>query len=176
MSVYGYTDRNLLGAREHYHYSRLQGPDFLTAYRDARRAGLAALPDTAPLPLATTGTLPDGTAPIGTASLLDALECDPVPDWIDRLVQRFEVTKRLYATYDARLRKGDGPVDDLTLYARLAALLARDTARLDRLNALLKLNDLLLSQPPAALSSVAGTLRGAVQAERDAVAGLRRAA
>lgn len=172
MSEYGYTDRDLLELRENYFYSTLKGPGYLDAYRDTRRTLLDALPDTAPLPPATSGKLPDGTAPIDTAALLDALECDPDPVWIDRLVQRFEVTKRLCSGYDARLRKGRGDWRDLTLYARLAALLVRDTTRLDWLNAALKLHDLLLSQKPADLARVAGTLHRSVAAETDAVARL----
>lgn len=171
MMDYDYTDRDLLATRENYFYTKLHGPDYLNAYRAARRDRLAALPD-GPVPARRAGPLPAGDAPIDTAALLDALEGAPDVGWTDRLVQRFEVTKRLYSTYDASLRKGLGPINDLMLYARLARLLAADTSQLDWLNALLKLHDLLLSQPPAHLGGVAGLLHDTVAAEMNAVARL----
>ncbi|CTQ48875.1 hypothetical protein [Jannaschia donghaensis] len=174
MSDYGYTDRDLLERRETYFYSTLGGAGWLAVYREARRTALSHLPKGTLLPFGTGGPLPDGSGPIRTADLLDSLEASPDPEWIDRLVQRFEVTKRLYESYDARLRKGSGPFRDLSLYARLARLLATDPARLDWLNALLKLHDLLLSQPTEALQSVNGTLRETVECELAAIEQLER--
>ena len=93
-----------------------------------------------------------------------------------RLVQRFEVTKRVYGAYDARWRAVDA-----TDYRRLARYVAfgelltavhAATARLDALNALLKLNDIVCAHredlAPADRARVAGLLR----AERDAVCAL----
>jgi len=70
--------------------------------------------------------------------------------WIDRLVQRFEVSKKLWSQYLAGFRKGRGSDTDLNIYYRFALLLSLAYIRsggLQYLNALLKVNDLLLSLP-----------------------------
>jgi hypothetical protein len=69
-------------------------------------------------------------------------------NWIDKLVQKFEVTKRIYTVYPSILKKGCGAYDDLTVYALLALLLALyygRTGNLKYLNTVIKLNDLLCS-------------------------------
>ncbi|UCV06670.1 hypothetical protein [Dechloromonas denitrificans] len=83
------------------------------------------------------------------AQLSDAL-CGPVKTWLDRLVQRFEVTKKLYATYPPGFRKGEGANTSVRLYWLLGLSLALFYARtrhLKYLNTLLKVNDLLASLP-----------------------------
>lgn len=70
--------------------------------------------------------------------------------WIDRLVQRFEVSKKVWSRYHAGFRKGEGSNGDVDLYYAFALLLALAYARsrqLQYLSTLLKVNDLLLSLP-----------------------------
>lgn len=170
MSDYPYTSRDLLKQPEQYFYSALQGPAFLAGYLDARRTALDAISrfpeEKKPTPLA---RYPEpGAKIIDTADLLTALEAVPNTDWLDQLVQRFEVTKRLYERYDWRVRKGQGATDDLSLYARLAAVLANASEggyRLKYLNTLLKLNDLLCSQTPEQQARVSGAMRTALSGE-----------
>jgi hypothetical protein len=72
----------------------------------------------------------------------------PLKAWHDRLVQRFEVTKKLYTSYQPGFRKGTGSSVELDLYALLALFLALYSRRPDNLkslNTLLKLGDLLCS-------------------------------
>lgn len=179
MIVYEYADRDLLEAREDYFYSALQGPGFLNAYRDARLAVLRSLPDETASRAVDRGPIaypaPD-TSEIVTSELLDALEARPDAIWLNRLVQRFEVTKRIYERYDGQLRKPRGAAyRDLLPYARLAAVLARRTDGAHRmiwLNALLKLNDLLCSQPADARAGIGALLARSLSAELDAVASL----
>jgi len=82
--------------------------------------------------------------------------------WLDVLVSRFEVTKRLYRGYTTSLRPVDrtrGPAEN---YALLAALLMhshRAGGSVKYLNAVLKLNDLLASIGP----STQGTITQLVQ-------------
>lgn len=103
---------------------------------------------------------------VGTGPLLDALlhsGLSPAPDptgeqqlteellWVGRLVQRFEVNKKLFAAYRPGFRKGVGASNDLWLYCRFALVLALAHTRykgLQHLSTLLKVNDLLLSVPP----------------------------
>ena len=70
--------------------------------------------------------------------------------WIDRLVQRFEVSKKLWSQYLAGFRKGAGSDARINLYYTFALLLALAHVRsggLQYLSTLLKVNDLLLSLP-----------------------------
>lgn len=70
--------------------------------------------------------------------------------WLDRLLQRFEVSKKLFAEYLPGFRKGAGACDDVALYQRFALVLALAYAHrngLQHLSTLLKVNDLLLSVP-----------------------------
>lgn len=98
--------------------------------------------------------------PVNTAGLLNALLnsfLDFSPDsgdgsmalqWLDRLLQRFEVSKKLRARYLPGFRKGEGADDDVNLYLQFALVLALGYAHrqeLQYLSTLLKVNDLLLS-------------------------------
>lgn len=94
--------------------------------------------------------------------------------WLQRLTQRFEVSKKLYRRYPPGFRKGDGPNDDIRLYALFSLTLAlawQVQPHLQHLSTLLKLNDLLLSLPPERLTSAfpADGVRLSVAAELNAV-------
>lgn len=68
--------------------------------------------------------------------------------WIDRLVQRFEVTKKLYERYPSGFRKGAGSLNLVSLYWLMAlslTLFYSKTKSLKYINTLLKLSDLLCS-------------------------------
>jgi hypothetical protein len=95
---------------------------------------------------------------VSTLQLLKALiaaqlvnrHSDLVKIWVDRLVQRFEVSKKLYETYPAGFRKGDGLTQIVKLYWLLSLLLSlslKDNLKLKYLSTLLKVNDLLCSLP-----------------------------
>ena len=73
-----------------------------------------------------------------------------IKGWLDRLVQRFEVTKKIYITYPPGFRKGEGSNTSVRLYWLLAlslCLFFAQSRNLKYLNALLKVNDLLSSLP-----------------------------
>jgi hypothetical protein len=98
--------------------------------------------------------------------------------WVARIIQRFEVTKKLYACYPSGFRKGSGASDDLLLYRLFALLLVVrmvEKPHLVCLNALLKVNDLLISSvdriPPSRASRA--VLRLVVEAELVIVDGIR---
>lgn len=119
---------------------------------------------------------------IVTSELLEAL-IDALLDrrdeatrdfWLRRLTQRFEVSKKLYRHYPPGFRKGDGPNDDVRLYALFSLTLAlawQVQPQLQLLSTLLKLNDLLLSLPPERLTKAfpADGVRLAVATELSAI-------
>jgi methionyl-tRNA formyltransferase len=152
MSVsYPYADGPRLDDRNTYFYSSYQGADFLVAWADVRSAVFAELPGaSAPPPV--NDSLPPGT----TGHLLERLfsaastsrnGLDLVRPDLDRVIQRYEVTKRLHSRYNERFRAVD-PMDfrDLALYVRFAEILElayREEKYLPALNALLKVVDTL---------------------------------
>lgn len=100
--------------------------------------------------------------PVNTAVMLDSLlnsflgyspESDDertAMQWLDRLLQRFEVSKKLYTSYLPGFRSGSDSYDDASLYLQFALVLALAYAHrkeLHYLSTLLKVNDLLLSLP-----------------------------
>lgn len=97
-----------------------------------------------------------------TSDLLAALLCsmttrrdpDETKPWLDRLCQRFEVTKKLFDSYQPGFRKGEGSSTSIPLYWQFALALAlfhAATGQLKYLSTLLKVCDLLCSLPVDAL-------------------------
>lgn len=111
------------------------------------------------------------------ATLLDRREAASRTIWLARLTQRFEVSKKLYQRYLPGFRKGDGPNDDVRLYALFSLTLAlawQIQPHLQYLSTMLKLNDLLLSLPPERLAKAfpANGVRLGVATELSGVARL----
>ena len=74
--------------------------------------------------------------------------------WLDRLIQRYEVTKKLYELYPAGFRKGEGGNTSVRLYWLFALALCLfyvKTNEIKYLSTLLKLCDLLCSLPKKVL-------------------------
>jgi hypothetical protein len=99
---------------------------------------------------------------VDTRSLLECLVTtqmagargEAVNSWLDRLTQRFEVSKRLFDSYRPGFRKGEGESKRVGLYWMLAVALClfyADTGRIKYLSTQLKITDLLCSLPLAAL-------------------------
>jgi len=79
--------------------------------------------------------------------------------WLNALVQRFEVTKKLWSHYLPGFRKGQGVNDNLVLYQYFSLILAisyYEHSELQYLSTLLKVNDLLLSLDYSSTDSVKG--------------------
>lgn len=96
--------------------------------------------------------------PVTTLDLLHALiavQLANVQDanakvWLDLLVQRFEVTKKMYESYPPGFRKGEGANTSVRLYWLFALALCLFYARSNKikyLSTLLKVCDLLCSLP-----------------------------
>ena len=76
--------------------------------------------------------------------------------WLDRLVQRFEVTKKLYETYQPSFRKGEDSSTKVRLYWLFALALSLYYLKYNEikyLSALLKICDLLCSLPKDVLEN-----------------------
>ena len=95
---------------------------------------------------------------VKTSSLLDGLFASILLDvtniinkiWLDRLVQRFEVTKKLYEEYLPGFRKGRGHNNLIKLYWLFALVLSIyyvETNQIKYLNTLIKVCDLITSLP-----------------------------
>jgi hypothetical protein len=75
---------------------------------------------------------------------------DLASTWLDRLIQRFEVTKKIYEFYPQGFRKGEGSNCSIRLYWLFALALSLFWARSNKLrylSTLLKVCDLLCSLP-----------------------------
>jgi hypothetical protein len=103
--------------------------------------------------------------PVSTLDLLHALIAVQITNvqeantkiWLDSLVQRFEVTKKLYESYPPGFRKGEGANTSVRLYWLLALALCLFYVRSNNikyLSTLLKLCDLLCSLPENDLAHI----------------------
>ena len=94
---------------------------------------------------------------IRTSELLDLLtymscvnQTLLIRPYVDTLLQRFEVTKRLYEYYNKGLRNGSGNYNDVSFYWQFTIILSITyihTNNLKYLNTVLKISDLILSLP-----------------------------
>lgn len=150
---YEYATGDLLEDRNTYFYTAYQGADFLAAWRRSRNAALRDLPPAAPTPPPNrdgSATVDEGAA---TEALLETafanLDRPGICPILDKLIQRFEVTKRIHRAYGADWRPLDpGSYRDFGLYLRFAELVeatCAKTAGLPSLNALIKAVDTLVA-------------------------------
>jgi len=172
-ATYDYASGDLLENRNTYFYTKFQGDEFLAAWRSQRSESVASQSG-----VASSVKYPD-TAPVhqllekihlglsGNDSHTDAL-------WLlDRVLQRFEVTKRLHGEYNANWRPID-PQDyhDMERYVRFAEVLDLayvETSKLPFLNALLKCMDTLTALVARLDSSQKDRVRHLIVHERDYV-------
>lgn len=149
---YPYSQGNRLEERNTYFYSQYHGMAFFTAWRASRQEALAQLPAAGALQLPVT-TEREQNAEDTATLLADLLNADAdAPDkrhLAERLLQRFEVSKRLHRRYDNEFKAiADSGYDDLNLYLQFAALClhqADQPGALPFLNGLLKVVDSLIS-------------------------------
>ena len=181
---YPYASGDLLEERNTYFYSAYQGTAFLEAWRQQRADALREMsgnPSTATPAEAASAPLVRATdillecihqqlmAGEGTFARIPAL---------DRLVQRFEVSKRLHGEYDEKWR----PVDSadyrlMERYVRFAEILERAhrfSGELPYLNALLKIVDTLTALRATLSTEQTERLRQIIAHERVHVEQLAR--
>lgn len=172
---YGYAQGDLLEQPAVYSFSRFGG----TAFLDAWRAQRLALLDLRGVPTPSVASA-DAPTDLLLQQLLDDLPLEPrAPGALQvlaRLLQRFEVTKRLHAAYNERWR----PVDPAAYrtperYLRFAEALELAYARssaLPWLNGLLKAMDTLSSLAPQFDADQVARLQRLVRREAAFIEGL----
>ena len=183
--AYPFADGDRLEDRNTYFYVPFGGEDFLAALREQRNAALTTLPEPAETEKISGHAVPE-PGPVNTADLLGALEGalaagraeNPIVQvWLKKLVKKFEVTKRIHASYDTCFRAVDKKdFGDLGLYVRLAGVFEaafRQTRNLVFLNALLKGLDSLCSVKDRLTSQQQATLAHLIGREESHVAALR---
>ena len=149
---YPYSQGNRLEDRNTYFYSEYHGEAFLPAWETSRRDALNRLP----VPEAPNIKPPKSlnASEYHTAELLGHLlntDLDTTANkyLAGKLLQRFEVSKRLYRRYDTHFKAVlESGYDDLALYPLFAAMCLRHAPQphsLPFLNALLKTIDTLIS-------------------------------
>ena len=92
---------------------------------------------------------------------------------IDLLLKRFEVTRKIYGTYDETFRPTDKSdyrePGRYALFGVVLVLAYRNTGRLPYLNALLKMNDILCSTFAAMDSATKKMFRWLLEEERELI-------
>lgn len=163
MDLYPYASGNLLENCNTYYYTKYEGKIFLSTWRKNRKTILNSLSGNKPLhiqPILFTSAQWSqklvGGKIINTVLLLDDLfneinikeEMSPdLIEWINRLVKRFEVFKRVHEAYNSDFKAIDkSAYNNLGLYIRLCALIDvaySKTKDLSFLNVMLKCLDTL---------------------------------
>jgi len=154
MSLYPYAMGDRLNDRNSYFYSAYFGQPFFVAWRQSRKEALTTLPAPAE-PIANATDTPDCGHGFDTAQLIARLlGAQPLGaehrQLAGKLLQRFEVSKRLHQRYDDRFKPVlDSRYDDYSLYTGFAAVCLRfadETTSLPFLNGLLKCLDTLIAE------------------------------
>ncbi|MDQ7834356.1 MAG: radical SAM protein [Humidesulfovibrio sp.] len=182
-AVYPYASGPLLERPNTYQFAQCTGPGFLEAWRDSRRRALAALgPEQAPERVAediSSAIILPGESGVLFAALRRGLarnDGSEALELLDRLVQRFEVTKRVYGSYAADCRAADkGDYLRLDRYVAFGVLLQEayvKTSCLSYLNALLKLLDTVCARAASVPESWRGKAAWLLGREADFVAAL----
>ncbi len=162
--TYDYSTGDRLTDRNTYFYTQYQGEPFLNEWQRSRTEARADLTGETMEEISHARiSAPAACGSVETDAILDyllgeteaSLDGDPTEEasaWLDRMVQRFEVSKRVYGSYrftDRGLRAvRDAGFAELGRYVRLGQVLERAYGRWHRtqyLNTLLKVVDTLVS-------------------------------
>ena len=186
-ATYPYASGNLLVSRNTYFYSAYGGHAFLDGWMAQRGGVLAALPSAAREAPASLGPAEaPGAEGAETARLLEYLlralgaSRGSIPEdvaaWLARMIQRFEVTKRIHDAYGPDFRARDREAyRAIRLYLRFAEVVEdayRCGGSLPCLNALLKCLDTLSALHFELDAGEAARLARLILAERRHVADL----
>ncbi|GGC99234.1 hypothetical protein [Vreelandella lutescens] len=159
---YPYDDGDNLESRHSYTYAPYHGRQFLVAWEAARDVLIRDVDlsyVSLPSPASTQTPYPTDNN-VDTSALLESLnyqlfrnkkhQADSFYNWLNWMIQRFEVSKRLHLGYKINKNKIEpvGTYRDLSLYVRFSEVLVaayREFEKLPALNALIKCLDTLYS-------------------------------
>lgn len=154
--MYGYLSSDVPRRKINYSYSKFYGQVFLDAWRDIREEFISnsLVPDLKDITREPT-TLNWSENYVTTETFMDHWLYSLVysPEYLDPklllLIKRFEVTRKIYTTYKMDMRPiNRTEYDQAILYAKFGVVLSQvflNTRRFPALNALIKVNDILLS-------------------------------
>lgn len=142
--------------RNSYMYTPSVGAPLIEAWLNSRQQILAKLPPPKPLPEENAAQAPGSSPPYITRNVVRWLRCAGATSalgeesiWIDRLLRKFETTKRLHSSYDGSMRALDkndfDNLDNYLLFADILLVRVPLSADVIYLNCLLKLIDSLCS-------------------------------
>lgn len=155
--IYSFSQGNRLEERNTYFYIPFQGANFLNAWRGSRENILSQLGGAEPFQIKKSGYDIELSEPIITEHLLvniyNSLDTKHLNvdshATLNKLVQRFEVSKRIHVTYPENFRPNANiSFNNLYLYVVFAQVLERAYQKLGKLyylNALIKIIDTLCS-------------------------------
>ncbi len=155
--LYPFDSGDLLNEPNTYFYTKFSGTAFLDAWKKHREQLLSTFPTTGmPSQPPSHGFLEDGQ--VNTARLLEYVyhELDSqhwrkkeITDWLEKLLKKFEVTKRIHGAYDHNFRAVDRNdhkhAPNYLHLAEIFELAWRQAGEFPYLNALLKILDTLSS-------------------------------
>lgn len=180
-SLYRYDQGDLLEQRNTYFYSAFHGSRFLDAWAEQRAR--CATDENATVPEgAETIHAPKGQTDLWLDQLHFAFSSGEATEehrlLLAKLIQRFEVTKRMHGNYAANFRPTDADdYQSLARYVAFAEVLAaayRTDRKLQQINALLKCLDTLCALRPRLAKALRPRLSELVLAERGFVVELLR--
>lgn len=171
---YRYASGDLLENRNTYFYTSYEGQAFLQSWRQQRAAALAAACGTD-----SASAMPDDCAPVAgqlqhlKKQLAGASTSASDYQTLDRLLQRFEVSKRLHDGYSSNWKPLDTSryhgTERYLLLAEALCLAAASTGDLRYLNGLLKCVDTLTATGIATGRSGSARLKAVLEQERHLV-------
>lgn len=179
-NLYPYVSDAPLHTRIRYNYSTFKGNAFLVSWEDHRSLGLNRLSHKEGRPKQSENTTPTFAILCDIEAALQAKDIDAVSelDTLDKLVQRFEVTKRLHDSYTENWRAEDKEkfhtLENYIIFSELLSTAYIKTGTLSYLNALLKLLDTLTSLDSDLPADLASRLEPILLAEREHISKLRQ--
>ena len=170
MPDYGYTSKNLLEEKESYQYSKYYGASFLDAFFENRTNFLNSINEN------TVNLFNLDIKSNVYEFLKEFYKNQNEIDKFMKLLQKFEVTKRIFDKTDENFRRlEDAKAENLNLYilfSNSCYLAYKKINHLSCINAILKCNDILVSQKDFS-SADTKMLKTAIENEIKVIKGLR---
>jgi len=166
MKNYPYSSENLLEKPQKYQMSPFEGKDFLSSYLNSRKKIIQILEKNKKNPYDeilnqfkkfidvnfesfSEKIILEKFLSFLIYNLLEMNKDKQINEYVDLVLKKFEIKKRLYSTYNSEFKEITDDYKNLHNYTLLALIFQikyKQTKALKYLNAILKLNDILCSQ------------------------------